>query len=713
MAPLLFAAVLWTAPAAFEIAPGAAHRVELPAVAAGAHLVVRARYPYWRPAGSNPAFRIELNGADVGAMRDRRRTRVVSAPESPAGLPRFDFGLWRAPYAPVTTSGDDLVLEVSDLVRADGPNVLVLDHTASATAPLEVDALRLDDAPAAERRELVAPPDWRRPRLALPDAPRFTASADPAHVTVSWDGATAEVRTSVTGGRHEWSREIVTKPTHVEVRDTIRNPGDAVTGLHVRHALATDAEWLHVGGRSDPAVGDAYDPWNPTVFTPLGSHGLGLVAEDDVFRQQLHTDFDPVSSTLGLRTDLLCLAPGDAVTLVWSVYPTATGDYWDFSNRLRADWDVNRTIPGSYCWFRPDDVLAMSDDALAAALARQGTGVCSLWGGWVDPGSHAHPPPIGFGTFVLADAFASYRDRIRAAVAKLKAARPGIRVLVYFDAQRDSSPDARTRYADSVLLGPGGKPESTDWGGRFTPSFGMVPTEENRFGVALGAVPPAMRALGADGLYWDEMDAVDYTGPRFTTATWDRRSCLLGPGGEVRQQIGLVNLLSDPVKAVYARDGFVLGNSPPTTRRFQKGAAIRMIEAQHNDAWGAFAHLSDPLGYISGRRTDWDVVLDKVGEGLLVASARLDYPYDVLRRLFPFTPEYLQPGTLRGRERIVTVVSGTHGWASGGAAVRLWRYDASGREHEGRWHVKPRGDGVLVRVVLGPRELAVLERPGS
>src|SRR5262249_12149760 len=37
MAPLVLAAVLWSAPAAFEIAPGATRRLELPAIAAGAH----------------------------------------------------------------------------------------------------------------------------------------------------------------------------------------------------------------------------------------------------------------------------------------------------------------------------------------------------------------------------------------------------------------------------------------------------------------------------------------------------------------------------------------------------------------------------------------------------------------------------------------------------------------------------------------------------
>jgi hypothetical protein len=153
------------------------------------------------------------------------------------------------------------------------------------------------------------------------------------------------------------------------------------------------------------------------------------------------------------------------------------------------------------------------EDALRDALARRRIAVASMWGGWVDRTPEAHRLRYRRPERRLRP----LRARIRTAVARLRAARPGITVLLYFDAQRDSSPDAPLRWADSVLV----PAERTDWGGRYSPAWGMVPTAANGFGRALPAVVGAMRDLGADGLYWDEMDGVDYREPRLTHATWD------------------------------------------------------------------------------------------------------------------------------------------------------------------------------------------------
>jgi hypothetical protein len=178
---------------------------------------------------------------------------------------------------------------------------------------------------------------------------------------------------------------------------------------------------------------------------------------------------------------------------------------------------------------------------------------------------------------------------------------------------------------------------------------------------------------------------------------------------ERRAQLGLVNLLSDDAKLECAGSGMVLGNVPPTTRRFSARGDVRMVEAHHHERWGAFAHLSTPLGYI-GNRTDWGTILEKIEEGLLIAGTKIDYDHDISARLFPFTPEYIQPGTLRGRERIVTTRGGTHGWTSFDGRVRMFRYDGLGRESEASWPTKHRRGGTYVRVRIAPGEAAVIER---
>jgi hypothetical protein len=695
---LLLAAIL-------SIPNGDARSVTLPAVDPPARLAFRARADYPRRAGSNLFLRLLVNGEEVGLMRDRRTRRLVGAPPvfGPSLKP-FDFGRWRIAYGSSATT--ELVLDVSDLVRPGSPNVVTFEHGAATSAgptPLVVEDVRLERAEGiAAFAPRTAPPDWTTPRLMLPPPPRFEVSHQAHEVTVTRGGRTIAVGSAIGGGTHEWHRAVTASETHVEVRDTIRNPTATAIGMGVRHFVGTKAPWVHLGGRTEPDVDDAYDPWNPTVFAPVPGGGVGLVAEDDVLRQQVRVDYDAGTATTGLRTDMLCLDPGESVTLVWSIYPTRTDNYWDFINTVRREWDVDRTIPGAYVWFTPDQILALGDDALRAALERRRVAVASMWGGWIDPSRTERPPRIGFGTAVLDDAFAALRARIRTAVAKLHAARPGIRVLLYFDAQRDSTPDARRRFEDSLL-----EPvERTDWGGRYSPSWSMVPTSENRFGRALAGVAAAMRDLGADGLYWDEMDAVDYSAPRITRGTWDGHTCGVDDAKGVRRKLGLANLLSDEVKLALVRDHPVLGNSPPTTRRLQHRLA--MIEGQHNRVWGSFAHLATPLAYI-GARSDWAAVVEQIDAGMLVAATRLDYGWDA-PRMFPFTPEYIQPGTLRGRERIVTTRPGTHGWIDRDGAVRAFRYDRDGHEAPAHWHVKHRGHGVLVRVRLGPGEAGVIER---
>ena len=545
----------------------------------------------------------------------------------------------------------------------------------------------------------------------LPPAPAFHVESDDAHVRVSWDGHAVDVATVRRPGRYDWHRKVIVQPSHVEVEDTVTNRADDVIGVPLEYAVPGSAADVRLGGQTVGVRTTLYDPWNPTVFVADAGAGAGVVAEDDVLRQQLKLRFDPATARASLATDMLCLAPGDATTLRWSVYPLARARYADFVNTVRRDWGANRTVPGSWAWFTPDHILAMDDAALRAALAHQGTEIASLAGGWVDSRRVSTPTVIGFGSYVADDTFADYRGRIRGAIEKLKRARPGLRALAYFNAQRDSAPDAPTRYRDSLLVTPAGAPERVDWKGRYTPAWSMVPTTSNAFGRRMDEIARAMHSLGADGLYWDEIDETDFRAPRVTTGAWDNRTCMLSADGGVQQKVGLVNLLSAEAKRGYASHGLVLGNGPATTSGWRQSAEIRMIESFHDPSWVTFAHLCTPLGYVGFTDRSWDTVLRTVEAGLLVAGGRLDYDYDVLARMFPFTPRYLDAGTLWGEERVVTTRSGALRWRTSCPAVRAFRYDGDGKEHAATWTTTHDEDVVRVDIDLAPREMAVIECP--
>src|SRR2546426_7235942 len=164
MPPLLLAAILW-------IPNGESRSVALPALDPPARLAFRARADYPRRAGSNLFLRLLVNGEEVGLMRDRRARRLVGEPPvfGPSLKP-FDFGRWRIAYGPSTTN--ELVLDVSDLLRPGMENVITFEHgpaTSAGPTPLVVEDLRLERAEnVAALRPRPAPPDWTTPRLALP-----------------------------------------------------------------------------------------------------------------------------------------------------------------------------------------------------------------------------------------------------------------------------------------------------------------------------------------------------------------------------------------------------------------------------------------------------------------------------------------------------------------------------------------------------------------
>ena len=98
-----------------------------------------------------------------------------------------------------------------------------------------------------------------------------------------------------------------------------------------------------------------------------------------------------------------------------------------------------------------------------------------------------------------------------------------------------------------------------------------------------------------------------------------------------------------------------------------------MVEIQHNDYWFYEGASSTPLAMpaaapISKRHARAPLCLFSVG-------TRHNYPHEISRYLFPFTPIELHHGYLLGKERIITLLRGSMAGLESAACVQVRHFN--------------------------------------
>jgi hypothetical protein len=213
------------------------------------------------------------------------------------------------------------------------------------------------------------------------------------------------------------------------------------------------------------------------------------------------------------------------------------------------------------------------------------------------------------------------------------------------------------------------------------------------------------------------MENVAFGCPLLTYAQPDGRSCLLDPKTHtVTRQVGVTTLLGAEhraavVERVRAKGGFVMGNGPTAVRKLLGLHVQRMVEIQHNDVLCYEGNLNSPLGYASSE-LEFSNVTRALSMATLLVGVRLDYPHEFSRYSFPFTPIELHHGYLLGKERIITIHSGSYAWPGQAAKAVIRYFDRDGkiRQTDGPREVSERN---RVKLELGAGEAAIIERVGG
>lgn len=509
-------------------------------------------------------------------------------------------------------------------------------------------------------------------RISLPGG-KWQAPKRKARKTVRNEGSV-----SWSAGVCKVERRITVREDHVHIADTLTNTGGDLLGVMIQHQSTGAGKPKKVLLAGQPIVGEngmRKLPPNPTTFAQWQDYGVGLVAEDDIFR--VHIRNYTLPEGIGLADDSLGIMPGKSVTLEWSVYPTLGGDYWDFINAVRRNWDMNFEIPGAFIFNGHIHKPGKSADYYEKWMRSRG--VKMICGGIAKyaHGKYAH------GTGILhAPEFVQKEADWTRKMAPVKDLMP----IAYFHSYACTEPNAENLYADSRMLDGAGEHVSYPYRYRI-PLY--VPTSNNSYGKAIYKyVDLLIDQIGVKGIYWDEMA---YSVHQYLPhAPWDGCTVSINPrthavaGKMTSSTLLSQSLRKDLVNYIRDKGMFLMANTHAHTRTMSQLKIVRFVETQTYFRV-SYTHLGSPLGLGNHHPEDKQADRARHVRDLLMRGAIYYghyYYYDppawnFTSVMYPITPTALGEGYVLGAERIHTAVSGKFGWPDG-AAAEVYVVDADG-----------------------------------
>jgi hypothetical protein len=153
------------------------------------------------------------------------------------------------------------------------------------------------------------------------------------------------------GNHYSVRRSIEIFADHVQIKDEYTNTSKEDIGLLIYNETPlaegqVKESYLSGYERIGRQVELTYPDYGPSVFFTDETTGMGIIPIDDVFVLQGVTYVD-WQGAAGVCTEKFALAAGSSYTLEWAVYPTASGDYYDFINAFRTAEGRISTVDGS------------------------------------------------------------------------------------------------------------------------------------------------------------------------------------------------------------------------------------------------------------------------------------------------------------------------------------------------------------------------------
>ncbi len=575
-------------------------------------------------------------------------------------------------------------------------------------------------------------------KLAMPFAAPFellaedTAAPEGIEVTVETSGRYGfVVRAKWPNGIELYRRLTVEQDGLVHWMDDWKNNSDEIKGIPFHHRIRL-AGALHrtiIAGNSDSSNIPSPDV-NPTVVIlnnkDKDGSGIGVTEEND-FARLLGSIKTTVADT-EIYTTTLALAPKCSLAMNYSIDAFAKGGYWGFINRQRRRWHIGSVTAPYPFFFGPRYMDAPGEnpaEKIKNAFAHLGPIAVGV-----------HPWRRFDHSIVRSNKYAKLPEGAEPAPGKtpdldidtfltFKHREIYDRQLVYeIDLFRKNAPEARYiapthpametvylpladrwPYAENAIHTVTGEiyhhPHydrshlgnyvEKGWAiGYYAPYGGT-----RYYDVLINDIMKVIN-LGVDGIYIDELSFGlhrDYS--RYDYGRWDGFSADLDEKGNVVRlksdvAYGSEGLQSAAISMTKERGLFFLGNGSAALRSINNSQALRFWEGGNGMATLGYAHLDHvPLVFGNyGNPKTQQGVFSAVREGLTAAciysptacNLVLKGRDNFVCKLYPITVVELYPGLIIGRERLITLNSGTFDWpgAPEGAKIELFSYDAEG-----------------------------------
>jgi hypothetical protein len=561
------------------------------------------------------------------------------------------------------------------------------------------------------------------------DFNRLSASDEPAAKgEESWK---ADVRSAGTN-RHEADaggafytihRVVETFPTHVSIRDTFTNTTGNDLGLLIYDEMpAPEKEFS--GCRLSGFEGGGWMDQEPnyrscSVFVKDANVGFGILPLDSVFI--LQSIQYAQGGVAGTGTERFALPPGKSYTLEWAVYPTGSGDYYDFINAYRKVEGCIGTVDGGvgYVSYGPDNRRQVPDNNFVEKRNLKYGIISCLSRSADDPG-------ISIEGIEFID-FPKERALTGQQAAAIKKKFPEMKVMfhiahtLYATNKPERYADSKINYANGTQAAHGGFPDFSKE--RIAEGWAwwcFYPTPGNSFHDALmKSVDVMMDEIGVDGAFVDGF-LLSYGGPWTYGGRWDEHSAEIDPATRtIKRKVSSVLLLMEPSMIQYARKihdkrGVIIANGPMITRNIAKEKYI-FFDAECEA--GPHCHLAPTIlsladGPFRSEKELYRDVLDKLRWGVLYIyyNDRIPLTYNSLGTMeFPMTFEEIRSGMVKGKERIVTMNSGVYGWPGDHRLHLIHEFDSRGGAAPHQFVTTADLAGVRSAVQFGQHESAVIE----